>query len=75
MMGKDARYVPGWDCHGLPIEWKIEEQYRKKGKNKDDVPVDRAASRSAASLLRAGSIFSVKSSNGWAFRATGKTRI
>jgi isoleucyl-tRNA synthetase len=39
MMGHDARYVPGWDCHGLPIEWKIEEQYRKKGKNKDAVPV------------------------------------
>ena len=39
MMGKDARYIPGWDCHGLPIEWKIEEQYRKKGKNKDDVDV------------------------------------
>ncbi|GAA6163867.1 isoleucine--tRNA ligase [Pelagimonas sp. KU-00592-HH] len=39
MMGKDARYIPGWDCHGLPIEWKIEEQYRKKGRNKDDVPV------------------------------------
>ena len=39
MMGKDSRYVPGWDCHGLPIEWKIEEQYRAKGKNKDDVPV------------------------------------
>ena len=39
MMGHDARYVPGWDCHGLPIEWKIEEQYRKKGRNKDDVPV------------------------------------
>ncbi|NRP12791.1 Isoleucine--tRNA ligase [Aliiroseovarius sp. xm-m-379] len=39
MMGYDARYVPGWDCHGLPIEWKIEEQYRKKGKNKDDVDV------------------------------------
>ncbi len=39
MMGFDARYVPGWDCHGLPIEWKIEEQYRKKGKNKDAVPV------------------------------------
>ena len=39
MMGRDARYVPGWDCHGLPIEWKIEEQYRKKGKNKDAVPV------------------------------------
>ena len=37
MMGKDAPYVPGWDCHGLPIEWKIEEQYRKKGRNKDEV--------------------------------------
>ncbi|MCV2874140.1 isoleucine--tRNA ligase [Defluviimonas sp. WL0050] len=39
MMGKDARYVPGWDCHGLPIEWKIEEQYRTKGLNKDDVDI------------------------------------
>ena len=39
MMGKDSRYVPGWDCHGLPIEWKIEEQYRNKGLNKDDVDV------------------------------------
>jgi len=40
MMGRDARYIPGWDCHGLPIEWKIEEQYRNKGKNKDDVPIN-----------------------------------
>ena len=39
MMGYDSNYVPGWDCHGLPIEWKIEEDYRAKGKNKDDVPV------------------------------------
>ncbi len=39
MLGFDARYVPGWDCHGLPIEWKIEEQYRAKGLNKDDVDV------------------------------------
>lgn len=39
MMGKDARYVPGWDCHGLPIEWKIEEKYRAAGKDKDAVPV------------------------------------
>ena len=39
MMGRDARYVPGWDCHGLPIEWKIEEQYRANGLNKDDVDV------------------------------------
>src|SRR5210317_1130050 len=38
MMGKDAAYVPGWDCHGLPIEWKIEEQYRNKGLDKDTVP-------------------------------------
>jgi len=38
MMGKDAHYVPGWDCHGLPIEWKIEEQYRAQGKDKDEVP-------------------------------------
>ena len=37
MQGKDAPFVPGWDCHGLPIEWKIEEKYRKKKKNKDDV--------------------------------------
>lgn len=39
MMGFDARYVPGWDCHGLPIEWKIEEQYRKKGLDKDAVDI------------------------------------
>ena len=38
MMGFDAPFVPGWDCHGLPIEWKIEEQYRAKGQKKDDVP-------------------------------------
>ncbi len=39
MLGKDANYVPGWDCHGLPIEWKIEEKYRAQGRNKDDVPI------------------------------------
>ncbi len=39
MNGKDSVYVPGWDCHGLPIEWKIEEQYKKKKKNKDEVPI------------------------------------
>ena len=37
MLGKDASYVPGWDCHGLPIEWKIEEKYRALGKSKDEV--------------------------------------
>ncbi len=40
MAGYDANYVPGWDCHGLPIEWKIEEQYRAKGKNKDAVNIN-----------------------------------
>jgi isoleucyl-tRNA synthetase len=40
MMGRDAVYVPGWDCHGLPIEWKIEEQYRNKGQDKDTVPAN-----------------------------------
>src|SRR5277367_2651037 len=39
MMGFDSNYVPGWDCHGLPIEWKVEEEYRAKGKNKDAVPI------------------------------------
>jgi isoleucyl-tRNA synthetase len=39
MMGKDSRYVPGWDCHGLPIEWKIEEEYRARNRNKDEVDV------------------------------------
>ncbi len=39
MSGKDSVYVPGWDCHGLPIEWKIEEQYKKNKKNKNEVPV------------------------------------
>lgn len=38
LLGKDAPFVPGWDCHGLPIEWKVEEQYRKKKKDKKDVP-------------------------------------
>src|SRR5690349_750708 len=38
LMGKDAPYVPGWDCHGLPIEWKVEEAYRKQKLDKDQVP-------------------------------------
>ncbi len=40
MLGYNSAYVPGWDCHGLPIEWKVEEQYRQKGKNKDDVEIN-----------------------------------
>jgi len=45
MLGFDANYVPGWDCHGLPIEWKIEEQYRAKNREKPDFS-DRDAMRS-----------------------------
>ncbi|HWY13736.1 MAG TPA: isoleucine--tRNA ligase [Rhizomicrobium sp.] len=44
MLGRDAPYVPGWDCHGLPIEWKIEERYRAEGKTKDDVPISQLRS-------------------------------
>jgi isoleucyl-tRNA synthetase len=40
MAGFDSNYVPGWDCHGLPIEWKIEEKYRAAGKNKDAIPIN-----------------------------------
>ncbi|MBB4008857.1 isoleucine--tRNA ligase [Allorhizobium taibaishanense] len=40
MRGFDANYVPGWDCHGLPIEWKIEEKYREKGQDKNEVPIN-----------------------------------
>ena len=40
MSGKDSVYVPGWDCHGLPIEWKIEEEYKKNKKNKNEVPIN-----------------------------------
>ncbi|HEX5779736.1 MAG TPA: class I tRNA ligase family protein, partial [Xanthobacteraceae bacterium] len=40
MAGWDSNYVPGWDCHGLPIEWKIEEEYRAKGKDKDQVSIN-----------------------------------
>jgi isoleucyl-tRNA synthetase len=50
MDGFDSNYVPGWDCHGLPIEWKIEEEYRAAGKNKDAIPINefRAECRSFA---------------------------
>ncbi|MDA0654311.1 MAG: isoleucine--tRNA ligase [Proteobacteria bacterium] len=39
MTGHNSVYVPGWDCHGLPIEWQVEQNYRKDGRDKDDVPV------------------------------------
>ena len=39
MTGMDAHYIPGWDCHGLPIEWKVEEDYRARGRDKDAAPI------------------------------------
>lgn len=39
MSGYAVRYIPGWDCHGLPIEWKVEEEYSKSKRNKESVPV------------------------------------
>ncbi|MBU1286751.1 MAG: class I tRNA ligase family protein, partial [Alphaproteobacteria bacterium] len=50
MTGHDAAYLPGWDCHGLPIEWKVEEEFRSRNRGKDDVPGDefRAACRAYA---------------------------
>ena len=52
MLGYDAPYVPGWDCHGLPIEWKIEEEYRAKGKSKDEVPVNELRAECRAFALK-----------------------
>jgi isoleucyl-tRNA synthetase len=40
MLGKDAPFVPGWDCHGLPIEWIVEQRYRSRGQSKDGVPTE-----------------------------------
>ena len=50
MMGFDSPYRPGWDCHGLPIEWKVEQEFRAKGKRKEDIPMKefRAACRDYA---------------------------
>ena len=52
MLGYDAPYVPGWDCHGLPIEWKIEEEYRARGKSKDEVPVSELRAECRAFALK-----------------------
>ena len=50
LLGYDVDYVPGWDCHGLPIEWKIEEEFRAKGRRKDEV--SKAEFRTALPRLR-----------------------
>ena len=48
MMGHDSNYVPGWDCHGLPIEWKVEEEHRAKGRDKDAIPINEFRARCRA---------------------------
>ena len=75
MLGYDSNYVPGWDCHGLPIEWKIEEQYRAKGKNKDDVAGRRVPRANAAPSPSIGSTCSARSSSASASSATGTIPI
>ena len=60
MNGKDSVYVPGWDCHGLPIEWKIEEQYKKKKKIKTRFLL-KILDKSAGNLLKNGFKFMSKS--------------
>ena len=72
MLGFDSNYVPGWDCHGLPIEWKIEEEYRAKGKNKDAVPIIEFRHECRA-FARTGSRCSARNSSGSASKATGPT--
>ena len=70
MLGKDANYVPGWDCHGLPIEWKIEEQYRKKAKTKTPCQQPNSV-RNAGILPRIGWRFSQLNFKGLGCLVTG----
>ena len=73
LLGYDVDYVPGWDCHGLPIEWKIEEEFRAKGRRKDEV--SKAEFRTACRDYAADWIDVQKrpSSSAWACSATGTT--
>ncbi len=76
MLGFDSNYVPGWDCHGLPIEWKIEEEnYRSKGKPKPDFQGfhrDGGVPQGVPRLCRrTGSTYSARNSSGSASSATG----
>ncbi|MBV8593054.1 MAG: class I tRNA ligase family protein, partial [Caulobacteraceae bacterium] len=64
-LGHDVDYVPGWDCHGLPIEWKIEEELRGRGRRKDEV--SKAEFRSRCRDYAAGWI----ESQGTEFRRLG----
>jgi isoleucyl-tRNA synthetase len=69
-LGYDVDYRPGWDCHGLPIEWKIEEQVRASGRRKDEVPTAEFRERCRAYAPN-GSTSRRSSSSAWACWATG----
>ena len=64
MNGKDSVYVPGWDSHGLPIEWKIEEQYKKKKKIKTRYLL-KILGKNVGNLQKVGLMFILKSSSDW----------
>ena len=72
MLGKDAPYVPGWDCHGLPIEWKVEEKFRAEGKAKDDIPKDAAAPRLPRLRRPLAECAARADSSGWARSAISR---
>ena len=75
MLGKDSNYVPGWDCHGLPIEWKVEEEITAPRARRSRTSRDSAAMIAFRQECRAyaehGSACSARSSSGWASSATG----
>ena len=73
MLGFDSNYVPGWDCHGLPIEWKIEEEYRAKARTRTQCRSSNSV-RSAGRSHRSGSTSSARNSSASAWSATGRIR-
>jgi isoleucyl-tRNA synthetase len=76
MLGYDSNYVPGWDCHGLPIEWKVEEQYRAKGQEQGRrCRIVEFRKPNAAPSPSTGSMSSARSSSASASRATGPIPI
>ena len=74
LLGRDAPFVPGWDCHGLPIEWKVEEAYRKAKRSKDEVPPAEFRAECRAYAAKWVEPCSARSSSGWACWATGTIR-
>src|SRR4051812_5309577 len=65
LLGKDAPYVPGWDCHGLPIEWQVEKQYRTRSSIRTRCR-STSSGPNAAPMPPNGSRCSASSSSAWA---------